>query len=166
MQVTGSSPSKLVPAKEVVEIHTTDTGFWQNLHGGLDVGLNYSKQQNRTQYNFQSNALFERTKWFTTANYESSFSGGGNISDLRNEVRLNVIRQLLSPRNFYGGLADFLQSDEQQLNLRTTLGGALGHMFSYTNNNFIIAYAGADWNGERYFSEATVTGQETVRKRS
>ena len=156
VQVTGSSQNKAVPAKDVVEIHTTDTGFWQNLHGGLDIGLNYSKQQNRTQYNFQSNTIFERTKWLATATYESSFSGGGNLSDLRNDLQLNITRQLLSPRNFYGGLADFLQSNEQQLNLRTTLGGVLGHMFSYTNNNFIIAYAGADWNGEHYSSQATV----------
>ena len=157
LQVKVVEPSKvqMIDSKELVEIHQTETTFWQNLHGGLDAGLNYAKQQNRTQYNFQTNALFERTKWKTTANYESSFSGGGNITDLRNELRLNVIRQLLSPRNFYVGLADFLQSDEQQLDLRTTLGGAVGHMFSYTNNNFIAAYAGIDWNRERYSSEAT-----------
>src|ERR1700723_3126678 len=155
MLVTRPPASQFVAGKDVVQIHRTDTTFWQNLHGGLDAGLNYAKQQNRTQYSFQSNAIFERRKWLTTANYESSFSGGGNITDLRNDLRLNVIRQLLSPRNFYMGLADFLQSDEQQLNLRTTLGGAVGHMFRYTNNSFIAAYAGTDWNGERYSSEAS-----------
>jgi len=156
VQVTGASSSQVVPAKEVVEIDRTDTSFLQNLHGGLDVGLNYSKQQSRTQYNFDSNAIFQRTKWSASANYQSSFSGGGNVSDLRNSVGLDVTRQLLSPRNFYAGLADFLQSEEQQLQLRTTLGGAVGHVFSYTNNSFIAAYGGADWNRERYSSEATV----------
>src|SRR5208283_4802724 len=155
VQAMGASTSQVVADKEVVEIHQTDTTFWQNLHGGLSAGLNYAKQQNRTQYNFQSNAKFERTKWLAGANYESSFSGGGNISDLRNDLRLNVARQLLSPRNFYTGLADFLQSNEQQLDLRTTLGGAVGHMFSYTNNSFIGTFDGVDWNGERYSSEAT-----------
>jgi hypothetical protein len=156
LQVTDPSASEVIPAKDVVELHTTDPGFWQNLHGGVDAGVNYSKQQNRTQYNFETNALFERAKWLASGNYESSFSGGGNISDLRNEVRLNITRQLLSPRNFYGGLADFLQSDEQQLDLRTTLGGAVGHMFNYTNNSFIAAFVGVDWNGERYSAAATV----------
>jgi hypothetical protein len=155
VQVTGPSISQSLEGAEVVEIHQTETTFWQNLHGGVDVGLNYAKQQNRTQYNFQSNAKFERTKWLATANYESSFSGGGNISDLRNDVRLNVVRQLRSPRNFYVGLADFLQSNEQQLDLRTTLGAAMGHMFRYTNNSFIAGFAGMDWNRERYSSEAT-----------
>jgi len=155
VQVTGTSANQVIASNDVVEIHQTDTTFWQNLHGGLDAGLNYTKQQNRTQYNFQTNEHFERTKWLASANYESSFSGGGNVSDLRNSLGLNVVRQLFSPRNFYAGLADFLQSNEQQLDLRTTLGGAVGHMFSYTNNTFIGTFAGVDWNGERYSSEAT-----------
>jgi hypothetical protein len=156
VNVMGSSTSQVVEGKEVVEIHRTDTTFWQNLHGGLDAGLNYAKQQNRTQYSFQTNTLYERTTWLATANYESSFSGGGDITDVRNDVRLNFIKQLGSPRNFYLGLADFLQSNEQQLDLRTTLGGALGHMFRYTNNSFIAAFGGIDWNREHYSSEATV----------
>jgi putative salt-induced outer membrane protein YdiY len=155
LQVQGTPEDQIIDGKEVVQIHGINTTFWENLHGGLDVGVNYSKQQNRSQYNFQANTLYERTKWLATANYESSFSGGGNLSDLRNDVRLNVARQLLSPRNFYVGLADFLQSDEQQLDLRTALGGGLGHMFSHTNNTFIFAYAGVDWNRERYSPEAT-----------
>jgi len=156
VQVTGPVTSEIVPRKEIVRINQTDTSFWQNLHGSIDAGLNFTKQQNRTQYNFQSNALFQRTKWSAAANYQSSFSGGGDVSNLRNDLQLNGSRQLLSPRNFYMGLADFLQSNEQQLDLRTTLGGALGHVFSYTNNTFIAAYGGADWNRERYSSEATV----------
>ncbi len=158
IHVAGSSSSQVVPGKEVVEIERTDTSFWQNLHGGLDAGLNYSKQQNRTQYNFDTNALFQRTKWSMAAEYQSTFSGGGNVSNLRNDLQLNGARQLRSPRNFYMGLAEFLQSDEQQLNLRMTFGGALGHVFSHTNNTLITGYAGADWNREQYSSEAT-TGQ-------
>jgi len=156
VQVTGSSTSQVIPAKDVVEIEQTDENFWQNLHGDLNAGVNYAKQQNRTQYNFQSNTIFQRTKWSMAANYQASFSGGGNVSDLRNDLRLNVSRQLLSPRNFYQGLTEFLQSNEQQLDLRTTLGGAVGHLFSFTNNSLVTAFGGIVWNRERYSSEATV----------
>ena len=156
VQVAGPSASQVVPGKDVVTIEPTDTNIWQNLHGGLDLGVNFSKQQSRTQYNFQTNALFQRTKWSAGGTFESSFSGGGNLSDLRNNLQLDLIRQLRSPRNFYAGLADFLQNDEQQLDLRTTFGGAVGHMFRYTNNSFIAAFGGLDWNRERYSSEATV----------
>ena len=156
VQVTGPSTSEAIAGKEVVEIDRTDKTFWQNLHGGLSSGLNFSKQQSRTQYNFQANALFQRAKWSTSANYQSSFSGGGDISDLRNDLSLDVVRQLRSPRNFYAGLGEFLQSDQQQLSLRTTLGGAVGHVFSSTNNSFITGFGGVVWNREHYSSGATV----------
>jgi len=156
VQASGSSTSQFIPEKEVVEIDQTDTNFWPNLHGSLSFGLDYAKQQNRTQYNFQSNTIFRRTKWSMAENYQGSFSGGGNVSDLRNSLQLNVSRQLLSPRNFYQGLAGFLQSNEQQLDLRTTLGAAVGHLFSFTNSSFIAAFGGVVWNRERYSSEATV----------
>ncbi len=158
VQIAGSSTSEAVPSKEVVEIERTDTSFWQNMHGSLNAGLNYSKQQNRTQYNFQTNELYQRTKWSLASNYQSSFSGGGDVSNLRNDLQVNIARQLRSPRNFYMGLAEFLQSNEQQLNLRMTFGGAVGHVFSHTNNTLMTGYAGADWNRERYSAEAT-TGQ-------
>jgi hypothetical protein len=156
VQVTGPSTSEVLSGKDVVKIDRTDTGFWQNLHGNLNGGLNYSKAQNRTQFNFQSNTSFQRTKWSMAANYQSSFSGGGDLSDLRNDLQLNGMRQLLSPHNFYMGLAEFLQSNEQQLDLRATFGGALGHVFSQSNNAFIIGYAGVIWNREQYSSQATV----------
>jgi hypothetical protein len=156
VRVTGSTTEQVVPGKEVVEIGQTESSFWENLNGGISVGLNFSKQQSRTQYTFQSNADYQRAKWSAAANFQSNFSGGGNISSLRNDLQLNGTRQLYSPRNFYTGITEFLQSDEQQLDLRTTLGGAIGHVFSKTNNSFVTAYGGADWNKERYSAQATV----------
>jgi len=156
IQVTGPTTSQTVSGREVVAIGRTDTSFWQNLHGGISSGLNFAKQQNRTQYTFQANTAFDRAKWSAAANFQSSFSGGGDISDLRNDLQLTGTRQLRSPRNFYLGTAEFLQSDEQQLHLRTIVGGGIGHVFSQTNNSLLAVYGGADWNGERYSSEATV----------
>jgi len=155
LQVTGPTTSQIVSGGEVVAIGRTDTSFWQNLHGGISSGLNFAKQQNRTQYTFQTNTAFDRTKWSAAANFQSSFSGGGDISDLRNDLQLTGTRQLRSPRNFYLGTAEFLQSDEQQLDLRTTLGGGIGHIFKKTNNSLVAVYSGAAWNREHY-SSATV----------
>ena len=156
VRVTGPVSSQVVPGKEIVQIGQTDTSFWQNLHGEIDAGLNFSKQENRTQYSFRTNTLYQRLKWAASENYQSSFSGGGNVSDLRNDLQLNGTRQLRSPRNFYIGLAEFLQSNEQQLDLRTTLGAGIGHIFSSTNNSLVAVYGGADWNNEHYSPQAAV----------
>jgi hypothetical protein len=154
VQVTGSSTSQIFPGKEVVAIDQTDTSFWQNLQGAMDVGFNYTKQENRIQYNFDSNVLYARTKWSAGVNYESSFSGGGGLSTLRNDLGLIATRQLRSPHNFYAGLVGFQQNDEQQLDLRTTVGGGLGHIFRSTNNSLVSAYGGAIFNREHYSSAA------------
>jgi hypothetical protein len=92
----GASSRDALPEQEIVEIGQTDTNFWQNLHGAMDVGFNYTKQQNRVQYNFDSNVLYARTNWSAAADYESSFSGGGDLSNLRNDLRLIGTRQLRS----------------------------------------------------------------------
>jgi len=145
-----------VAARDVAEMVRTDTSFWQNFHGGISSGLNYSREQNRTQYSMSSNALFERTRWSASADYQLSFSGGGNISDVRNDLKLNGTRQLRSPRYFYEGVAEFLQSDQQQLDMRRTLGGAVGQLLRNNNNSFVSIYVGSVWNHERYSPSSTL----------
>jgi putative salt-induced outer membrane protein YdiY len=162
VQVTGSSTSEIFSSTEIVGIEQTDTSFWQNLHGGIDAGFNYTKQENRAQYSFDSNVVFARTKWSTGANYKSSFSGGGDQSSLRNDLQLDIVRQLRSPRNFYLGYVEFLHNGEQQLDLRSTLGGALGHYFRQTNHSLIGAYGGVVWNREHYSPQATGQGGDSA----
>jgi putative salt-induced outer membrane protein YdiY len=162
VQVTGPSTSEIVSGTEVVGIGQTDTSFWQNLHGGIDAGFNYTKQENRAQYSFDANAVFARTKWSTGADYNSSFTGGGDLSSLRNDLRLNGVRQLRSPRNYYMGVVEFLHNGEQQLDLRSTVGGALGHLFSQTNHSLIGAYGGVVWNREHYSSQASGQGGDSA----
>ena len=116
--------------------------------GEHDVGVGEQEQRRPVQ----------RAKWGATADYQSSFSGGGDVSNLRNDVKLSTTRQLRNAQNFYMGMAEFLQSNEQQLDLRTTLGGSVGHVFSNTNNSFVTGFGGVVWNREQYSSEAT-TGQ-------
>jgi len=125
------------------------------LHGSIDSGLNYTKQQNRVQYNFDSSVIYAKPLWSAGADLGSSFSGGGSAENLRVDLQTKVARQLRSPRNLYMGLLGFQHIGEQDLDLRTTLGGAVGHNFQMTNNSLVAAYIGADWNSEHYGNEAT-----------
>jgi hypothetical protein len=54
------------------------------------------------------------------------------------------------------GLAGFQHNGEQELDLRTTFGGAVGHNFQMTNNSVVAAYVGADWNNEHYEGDPTL----------
>jgi hypothetical protein len=156
--VTRRSTTSTIPGSEIVAIEQNDAGFWQNLHGSVDSGLNFTKQQSRVQYNLGSTATYTKPLWAANADLSSSFSGGGSAENFRYDLQLNSTRQLRTPRNFYMGLAGFQHNGEQELDLRTTLGGALGHNFRMTNNSLVMAYGGGDWNAERYSPQAT-TGQ-------
>ncbi len=155
VQVTGSSSTDYIPSLEVVALQQNDVGFWTNLHGSVDSGLNYTKQQNRVQYNFDSSVIYAKPLWSAGADLGSNFSGGGSAQNFRFDLQTNVARQLRSPRNVYMGLLGFQHNGEQDLDLRTTVGAAIGHNFQMTNNSLIAAYAGADWNSEHYGNEAT-----------
>jgi hypothetical protein len=155
VQVTGSSKTEFIPSLEIVALQQNDHEFWTNLHGSIDSGLNYTKQQNRVQYNFDSSANYVKPLWSAGADLSSSFSGGGSAQSLRLDLQTRVVRQLRSPRNVYMGLAGFQHNGEQELNLRTTWGGAVGHNFQMTNNSVVVGYVGADWNNEHYADEPT-----------
>ncbi len=150
VQVTGSKTTNFIPSLEIVALQQNDIGLWANLHGSIDSGLNYTKQQNRVQYNFDSSVLYAQPKWSVSADLSSSFSGGGDAQNLRYDLQLQGARQFRSPRNLYIGLAGFQHNGEQQLDLRTTWGAAVGHNFKMTNNSLVAAYFGADWNNEHY----------------
>jgi hypothetical protein len=159
LQVSGRATSKVMPNSNVIEMEQADTSVLHNLRGDVDTGLSYSKQQNRTQYSLNSDVDYSRAKWSAGASFDTTYSGGGPPSSLRNDLQLKGTRQLRTPRNFALGIAEFQHNTEQELALRTSLGGALGHNFRSSNNSLIAAYLGANWNRERYSSQATV-GQE------
>ncbi len=156
-QVAPESVTPKLNGAEVVEIERSDVGFWRNQHGSIDFGLNFSKQASRTQYSLNAEDTYNREKWSASGNLASSLATGGG-SDLRNDLILKGGRQLRSPRTLAIGYNEFLQSGEQDLDLRTTIGGGLGHFFRYTNGMRILGLAGFVLDSERY-SSGPRTGQ-------
>ena len=155
VQVTKRAGTTVLPGREIVSVEQNDASFWQNIHGSIDSGLNFTKQQNRVQYNFGSTAIYAKPLWSANADLNSSFSGGGAAENFRYDLQLQGIRQLRTPRNALMGLAGFQHNGEQESDLRTTLGGEFAHSFRMTNNSLVMAYGGADWNAERYSEQAT-----------
>jgi putative salt-induced outer membrane protein YdiY len=158
VKITGPATQKTLTSSEIVEIERADNSLWQNLHGSADVGFNYTRQQSRSQVNVNSTVAYARPRWSVDTDFQSNFSGGGNGSSTRTDLQFTGLRQLRTSRDFVLGLAEFLHSSEQELDLRTTTGVALGHVFRNTNNSYINAFGGAVWNRENYADGATVDG--------
>ena len=109
--------------QQIVRMGETSKKFWQRFNGEIDWGLLYSKGNQSTQYNLSSELEYPRERWLATANYSSNLSSStGTNASTRNELTAGAQRLLRWNNYFYAGIADFLQSSVQGIQLQTSLG--------------------------------------------
>lgn len=148
---------------KVVRIDETSEKFLQRFNGAVNLGLNYTKGNNATQYNLGTDVQYLRERWMAEANYNSSLSSNsGSATSIRNQLDLRSYHLLRWNNYFYGGLASFLQSSVQEINLQTTIGGGIGHFFTNTNRTSIAVLGGLGWVGTNYNSSANLQGTQNV----
>jgi hypothetical protein len=151
LTVRGGRSVATIPKLAVTSIHQTETRFWQNLHGGLSSGSNFTKSNNQSQFNLNANLDYIKRYWSGSAQFQSSFNGSHSApSNLRRDLTVSAMR-LLNRRNYFAiGLTDFLRSDEQQLALRSVLGGGLGKILMNREQSRFYILGGAVWTREHY----------------
>jgi uncharacterized protein DUF481 len=157
----GTGPQAIhMDKSDVTDIEQTEANVWQGLHASFDGGLNFTKSNSQTQFNFNASTDYRRQLWALHSEFHSTFSAFSGVegtSNLRNDWSSNAIR-LLPKRSYFAiALTDFLKSDEQQLNLRTTLGGGIGRYLIANDRFRLTVLGGGDWIRERYTPGATQT---------
>lgn len=137
--------------KQIVTMSSTSDNFWRRFNGEIGFGLNYSKGNSQTQFNFNSQTEYLRERWSAQANFASSLSSSvGSSSSTRNQLTLTGEHLLPWNNYFYEGFSNFLQSTEQQINLQTSLGGGVGRYFKNTNHLKIALLGGLAWQNTQY----------------
>jgi putative salt-induced outer membrane protein YdiY len=141
-----------LPGSDVVEIQSQKQTFWRQLKGSVDLGYNYTSGNNQSSLSSSASVEYPATHWAAGASYTASFSGqsGGTTTNLF-EVQ-SFGERFLNRNSFVVGISDFLHSSQQDLTLRTTLGGAYGRYFFRNNQNFLRWLAGADYTRASYQS--------------
>jgi hypothetical protein len=147
----------------VIHMEETDLSFWRRFNG--EVGLNsiYNKGNQSAQYNLNADAAYPRERWSAAIAYSSSFSSNtGSTSVTRNESQISAERLLRWNNWYYAGLADFLQSSEQGIQLQSTFGGGIGRYVKNTNNTMISVYSGIAWQNIAYQEHLVPTTNQQV----
>jgi putative salt-induced outer membrane protein YdiY len=136
---------------EITTIQQTETRFWHNFHGGVSAGSSITKSNNQSAFNFNANVDYRKERWSASTQLEGSFNGSVSApSNLRRDLTTSAMR-LLNRRNYFViAVSDFLRSDEQQLALRTTLGGGLGKLLLNGERSRFYVLGGAVWTREHY----------------
>jgi len=164
IEVLEESTSKVELDKtQVIHMEETDLSFWRRFNGQVGLNSIYNKGNQSAQYNLNADAVYPRKRWSAAIAYSSSFSSStGSSSVTRNESQITAERLLRWNNWYYAGLADFLQSSEQGIQLQSTFGGGVGRYFKNTNNTIISVYSGLAWQNIAYHEQLTTATNQQV----
>ena len=137
--------------QHIIQMDETSDRFFQRFNGAIGMGFTYSKGNQSTQYNLNSDVNYPRERWTAGLSYNSTLtSSTGTTASTRNEIDFSAQRLLRWNNWYYAGLADFLQSSEQGIQLQSTLGGGIGRYLKNTNHATISLLGGLAWQQINY----------------
>jgi hypothetical protein len=149
--IIGTSPDGLrVPQLDVVRIVPADPRFWQRLEGSIDFGLSFTSGNDQYQTNLTATTTYRTGDHSFTASIDTAFSGQPEGDSTTRKQFTFDYRKQLTPRFYVGGLFDLLQSDQQSLNLRTSIGGLVGVNLRQTESSRLSVFGGVVGTREHY----------------
>ena len=139
-----------VPQLDVIRIAPADRGFWKRLEGSIDFGFNFTSGNDQYQTQFAATTTYRTGDHSFTASVDSAFSGQTEGTSLtRNQFNFDYRKQL-TPRWYAGGVLDLLRSDQQSLELRTSVGAVVGRNLAQTEHTRLSVFSGIVGTRENY----------------
>ena len=152
-----------VDKMRIIKMDETSGNLWQRFNGDIGMGVIYNKGNQSTQYNLTSSVNYPRPRWAAGASYNSTLSANtGTSPSTRNEINVNAMRLLRWNNWYYTGLADFLQSSVQGIQLQTTFGGGVGRYLKNTNHAAISVTGGFAWQRINYLKTIVPAATQDV----
>jgi len=140
-----------VPSAIVVNLETTKSTFWRQLQGSLDFGYSFSSGNSQSALNVDTSSAYKTPGWELASSFDSTFSGQSGATKTNREDLQITFNKFLSRNSYVGSVSDFLHSSQQDLELRTTLGGGYGRYLKRTTSSSLnwlggIVYARESFN--------------------
>jgi hypothetical protein len=149
--VIGSSEDALrVHQLDVIRIIPAAPGFWRRLEGSIDLGFSYTSGNDQYQTQLTAIATYRTGSHSFTASIDSAFSGQPEGDSTARKQFSFDYRKQLTRRFFAGGIFDLLQSDQQSLKLRTSIGGLVGLNLHQSEHSRLSMFGGMVGTRENY----------------
>jgi hypothetical protein len=145
-----------VPQLDVIRIVPAEPGFWKRLEGSIDFGSSFTSGNDQYQTQLTATATYRTGDHSFTASIDSAFSGQSEGDSTTRKQFTFDYRKQLTPRWFAGGIFDLLQSDQQSLELRTSVGGLVGRNVHQSEHSRLSIFGGIVGTREHY---SAATGQ-------
>jgi hypothetical protein len=154
---------KKIPHNQVVSIQQTGETFGRRLRGDFDLGLSFAQSNAQKNLTLDGDLTYQATTHLASLTSSSQFTSQKQVDDTNETtVKTEYFNQLRRSDWYGGAIANFLSSSEQQIDLRTTLGGALAIRPVYTNKSNLSLIAGLAFTTEKDASNT----QSTANKHS
>jgi hypothetical protein len=145
---------------ELVSLTPIDAGFWGRFGTSVDFGMSLTKANETKQFNTRATVSYLTDDWSLEGNADSLFSTRQDVPRTkRNEFRTNF-RYFISDRWFSVTFGSFLQSDELQLELRSSIGSGVGRYLIQNNRWLLSINGGGAWTNEN-FEDPLVSNQNS-----
>jgi hypothetical protein len=153
--------SKNIPHDEVVSIQQTGETFTRRLRGDVDLGLSFAQSNAQKNLTLEGDLTYQATTHLASATSSSQFSSQKETNDTNETtVKTEYFNQLRRSDWYGGAIANFLSSSEQQIDLRSTLGGAIAIRPIYTNKSNLSLIAGLAFTSEKDKSNSESTANK------
>jgi len=138
-----------VPHSDVISIEETGVTFLRSLRGDLDLGLDFAQSNTQKNLTLDGDLTYQATKHVFSLNLSSTFTSQEQTENTRETtLKAEYFNQLRKSDWYVGGISNFLSSSEQQIDLRSTIGGALAVRPVYSNKTVLSFIGGLAYTAE------------------
>jgi len=150
VQIAGTS----VPLAEVSVVQPFERTFWSRWDTALDFGYSMTRTNSAKQLSLGTNTSYRDERYVDVIFANVFRSSQENAPETERWDLGNDFRRLLGNRWYVNTTQDFLNSEEQGLDLRTTIGGGGGRYVLRSASQHLAMGGGLAWTNEKYTDPA------------
>jgi putative salt-induced outer membrane protein YdiY len=146
---------------EVSMLLPFERSFWSRFETAVDFGFSMTQANDARQLTIGGNMLYRDANLIDTLLGNVFKSSQSNAPETQRWNLGNDFRYLLGERWYANTTQDFLNSDEQSLDLRTTIGFGGGRYLLRSPSQYLAVGGGLAWTREDYTDPAIETQDST-----
>ena len=139
---------------DVSMVQPFERTFWSRFDSALDFGYSLTKTNSAKQLSLGGNLSYRDERNLDSLFVNVFRSSQANATDTQRWDLGNDFRHLLGTRWYVNTAQDLLNSEEQGLDLRTTIGAGGGRYLLRSASQYLALGAGLAWTNENYTDAA------------
>ena len=157
VQIAGTS----VQLADVSAMQPFERTFWARFDTALDFGYSMTRTNSATQLSLGTNLTYRDENYVDVVFANVFRSSQENAARDPAMGRANDFRRFLGTRWYVNTTQDFLNSEEQGLDLRTTIGGGGGRYLLRSSSQHLALGGGLAWTNENY-TDSTLESEDSA----